>query len=292
MPDDWARAAKRRLRSTARAAIIQARLLTGDAAGRGLPDYIIIGAQKGGTTSLQKALAAHPDVCPSLLKEVHYFDLAYHRGARWYRAHFAREARRNQARKQGRALVMGEATPFYLAHPLAAERAAALVPDARLVVLLRNPVERAHSHYRHEVRMGHEDAPVVEALLRELSNGGGEPSTDPLGDPWAWQHRSYLQRGLYAQQLWAWMRWFPREQFLILRSEDYFANGLGTLDQVCEHLGIRPASAVGNPTAYLGHHNRGDRASPLPLAVRQRLEAYYAEPNRQLEQLLGRPMGW
>jgi len=292
MPDGRARAARRRLRAIARAAIIQARLLTGDAARRGLPDYIIIGAQKGGTTSLQKALAAHPDVCPSLVKEVHYFDLAYHRGERWYRAHFAQEVRRNQAREQGRTLVMGEATPFYLAHPLAAQRAAAMVPDAKLVVLLRNPVERAYSHYRHEVRLGHEDAPVQEALLRELSNGGGAFSTEPLRDLWAWQHRSYLQRGLYAQQLRAWMRWFPREQFLILRSEDYFADGIGILDQVCEHLGIRPASAVGNPTAYLGHHNRGDRAVPLPLAVRQHLEAYYADPNRQLEQLLGRPMGW
>jgi len=286
-------AVRRRLRSLACAALVEARLRSGNAGRRGLPDYLIIGAQRSGTTSLQKALARHPDVRVSLVKETHFFDLAYHRGETWYRAHFCLEAARERARREGRPLVMGEATPFYLAYPPAAERAASLVPDARLIVLLRNPVERAYSHYRHELRMGHEQAPMTDALVREL-----ERHTAPgwlgesAGDIWTWQHRSYLQRGLYASQLATWMRWFPADQFLILRSEDYFAEPLGVLDQVCTFLGIRPASALAKPETLQMHRNAGGQGAPLPPELRCQLEDYYAEPNRALEALLGRTMGW
>lgn len=286
-------ASKRAARELLRAAIVRLRVLLGDTTRRSLPDYIIIGAQKCGTTSLQKALARHPDVCPSLIKEIHFFDLAYERGEAWYRAHFGLERARERARERGRTLVMGEATPFYLAHPQAAERAARMVPGARLIVLLRDPVERAYSHYAHEVRLGHEQLTFAEALERELAwsaNALGASNASP--NAWEWQHQSYLHRGLYAAQLRTWMRWFAPEQFLILRSEDYFAQGLTVLDQVCSFLEVRPVSALRRPEALLVHRNRGERRAPLPQELRARLKAYFSQPNQALEELLGRAMAW
>ncbi|MDQ4004850.1 MAG: sulfotransferase domain-containing protein, partial [Actinomycetota bacterium] len=118
---------------------------------RPLPDFVVIGAKRAGTTSLYAYLAEHPDVAPLFparqrIKGVHYFDTNHHRGLRWYRSHMPSWIRRTGGR------LAGEASPYYLAHPLAAERAARTIPDAKLVVLLRNPADRAYSHYRERVR--------------------------------------------------------------------------------------------------------------------------------------------
>src|SRR5215470_750369 len=126
------------------------------ASARALPDFLIIGAQKAGTTSLYAYLTAHRDVRPAGRKEVHYFDLGFTAGAElgegWYRSMFPLRARLAlDGRRTGRPVRTGEASPYYLFHPAAPQRAAALVPEARLLVLVRDPVERAWSHYRHEV---------------------------------------------------------------------------------------------------------------------------------------------
>ena len=287
------RSVRRALRQTARSAIIQWRVLAGSVSRRGLPDYVIIGAQKAGTTSLQKALARHPDVFRSLVKEVHYFDLHYDRGEAWYRAHFGTEPDRMRAARLGHPVVTGEATPFYLAHPMVAERAAQTIPDARLIVLLRDPVERAYSQYAHEVRLGHEHAAIHDAFANELALGPEAGRVGPTNmDTWTLSHRSYLYRGLYAEQLAAWRARFDADQFLILRSEDYFAEPVETLDLVCAFLGVRKLSDLPRPEAFDVHHNRGEPRAPLPLALRKQLEAYFAGPNRALEDLLGRKMGW
>jgi hypothetical protein len=277
----------------ARSAIIEGRVLAGDGSRRSLPDYVIIGAQKAGTTSLQKALARHPDVSPSLVKEIHYFDLHYERGEGWYRAHFCTEAERAHAERRGHPIVTGEATPFYLAHPLIAERAAHTIPDARLIVLVRDPVERAHSHYAHEVRLGREHAAIQDAFAHELTLGPDTGRRDPTDmDTRTLWHRSYLYRGLYAKQLAAWLARFRPDQLLVLRSEDYFAEPARTLDQVCTFLQVRKVSDLAHPEAFDVHHNRGEPRAPLPLTLRKQLEAYFAGPNRALEDLLGRKMGW
>ena len=115
---------------------------------RGLPSALVIGAQRSGTTSIFNYLIQHPDVVAPLGKEIHYFDLHYDQGVRFYRGRFPYSHRlRNGA-------ITLDATPYYLVHPLAPERAAGLLPDIKLIALLRNPIERAFSHYQHEVRGG------------------------------------------------------------------------------------------------------------------------------------------
>ena len=113
---------------------------------RTLPDFLIIGAQKCGTSFLYRFLVKHPHVKSAFVKEVHYFDLNFAKGNNWYRSNFPLQVRNT------RTYITGEASPYYLFHPHAARRASMVVPDAKLLILLRNPVDRAHSHYQHQVK--------------------------------------------------------------------------------------------------------------------------------------------
>jgi len=258
---------------------------------RVLPDYLIIGAQKGGTTSLHRYLLQHPDIAPSLRKEVHYFDLHFSRGEAWYRAFFPSErAVRAHEEATGRRLLTGEATPFYLFHPLAPARAARVVTSARLIALLRDPVERAYSHYRHEVRRGRETLSFREAIEREAERLAREREAFLGGhDDRAPHHRrhSYVARGLYAEQLRRWLRYFPPDRILILGSEAFFAAPQLHLDRVCRFLGLPPHPAVDFPV-----HNPGERTAPMDPDVRAMLREFFREPNRELALLTGIDFGW
>src|SRR5579885_2674785 len=122
-----------------------------------LPDFIIIGTQRGGTTSLYAYLGQHPQIAPAVIKEVHFFDNNYERGVGWYRTQFPFLIEKSIAKNIGQQnFITGEASPYYLFHPHVPERAAKVVPGAKLIVLLRNPIDRAYSHYYHEVELGHE----------------------------------------------------------------------------------------------------------------------------------------
>ena len=167
---------------------------------RPLPDFLIVGAQKAGTTALYAYLRRHPSITGPSWKEVSYFDRHYLRGPAWYRGNFP-------LRSRGR--IVGEASPSYLFHPDAAERAAALVPGARVIALVRDPVERAHSHYQHEVALGREPLPFEEALEREEERLAGELErmrADAGYFSHAWWNYTYLARGRYAEQLERWRR--------------------------------------------------------------------------------------
>lgn len=266
------------------------RMLT--ASSRVLPDFIIIGAQKAGTTSLFAYLTEHPDVRPGLYKEVHFFDLQFDRGERWYRSVFPQ--RRSLARPSsptGRTTaITGEASPYYLFHPLAAERAAQVSPQSRLIVLLRDPIARAWSHYRHEVAAGREQLSFEDAIAAEPERlRGAEEAVRSNGpEELCQRHRncSYVSRGRYAEQLAPWLRLFPRERILILRAEDLFADPAASWSRVQSFLDL-PAH---RPREF-AVHNLGP-GGDLPPATRAALEELYREPDRQLVELLGPEFQW
>jgi len=264
------------------------RLMTGSV--RMLPDYIIIGAQKCGTSSLYRYLNDHPLVAPAAGKEVHYFDWHYARGTRWYRAHFPTIAAREMVRaRTGRPLTTGEASPYYLFHPHAPGRIKALLPNVKLIALLRNPVERALSAYHHQVRAGSEPLPFGEAMDQEPARLAPEVerlARDPEYKSAAHRRFSYLGRGLYADQLDAWFRLFPREQLLVLRSEDFFDQPAAVVGQVLQFLGLPPADMKG-----FRRFNAGDYGTMDP-AINARLTEYFAPHNERLYALLGRDLGW
>lgn len=258
------------------------RTLTGPL--RGLPSALIIGAQKGGTTSLFNYLVRHPDVLPPIGKEVHYFDLYYARGDRWYRGRFP-----YGYRLRGGVLTL-DASPYYLMHPLAPERAARLVPDAKLIAVLRNPVDRAFSHYQHEVRAGREVFSFAEAIAKEPERLAGEEER-LRADPgyYSFNHRryAYVRRGLYFHQLCRWLEHFPRSQLLVLQSERLFRDPAAATGLVQEFLGLRPHQGEAYRPFLQARYDH--QISP---ELRRKLVAYFEPFNRELYRWLGEEFDW
>lgn len=261
------------------------------ASDRVLPDFLIIGAQKAGTTSLYHYLAQHPNVLPLEWKEVHYFDNAFERSPLWYRAHFPRrEALAALAEKVSGPALTGEATPFYMFHPDGPRRIRSLLPDAKLIVLLREPVARAFSHYHHERRKGVESLSFEEAVAREPERLRAELERVGEGaydDPTSLQrHASYLTRGEYARQLERAYAHFDRRQVLVLFSEDLFRDPHGVYERTTSFLGLPP-----QPLRNVEPRNTGGYSTArIPRA--DELAQHFAGPNEELSSLLGVRPPW
>ncbi len=251
---------------------------------RGFPSVLIIGAQKAGTTSLFNYLVQHPDVLPPIAKEVHYFDLRYDRGARWYQGCFP------YRRRLRRGAITLEATPYYLFHPRVPHRVAQLLPDVKLIALLRNPIDRAFSHYQHEIRGGREPLSLAEALDREADRLAGEEErlrSDPAYYSVSHHRHSYLRRGHYAEQLDRWVEHFPRSRLMVVQSERLFREPAAVVDSVQQFLGLRPHRLKRYETFLPGAYTSG-----LPPDLRSRLGAYFEPRNRELYQWLGEEFDW
>jgi hypothetical protein len=248
---------------------------------RPLPEFLIVGAQRAGTSALYTYLRQHPGIGGPPWKEVNFFDVRYGRGASWYRGHFP-------VRRPGRELLVGEASPSYLFHPYAPERVAGLVPEARVIALVRNPVDRALSHYHHEVDLGREPLSFEEALEREEERleGEWERLADPSYFSHAWWNHTYFSRGLYAEQLERWFAALPREQVLVLVSEELFADPRATFARVLEFLGAAPYELDSYPPVFSREYGE------MRPETRRALEERYTEPNRRLAELLGRQLPW
>jgi LPS sulfotransferase NodH len=274
-----------------REALVGWRMLA--ASRRPLPDFLIVGAQRSGTTSLYRYLAAHPQVIPaSPSKGVHYFDKHPDRSLRWYRAHFPTASQRAACeRRHGGPVVTGEGSPYYLFHPHVPARAAAAVPNARVIAMLRDPVERAYSHWRQEYARGFEDADTFErALELEPERLDGERErmvADPGYDSRAMQHHAYLARGVYVDQIQAWRERYPADQMLVLSYERFFADPQAGYAEVLRFLGLPDPP---DPPEFRAYNARP--AAGMAEETRARLRAYFAEPNRRLEDYLGMGMGW
>jgi sulfotransferase family protein len=257
---------------------------------RSLPDFLIVGTQRGGTTTLFKVLLEHPQIGGARMhKEVHYFDLNVHRGERWYRAHFPTTRSVDRARGREGRFAIGEASPYYLFHPRVPERARALLPSAKVIVLLRNPVSRTWSQYRHEVELGYESLSFEDALLAEPERTAGEAARlleDPRYRSFEHQHHAYVARSDYPPQLEAWLASFPREQMLLLLSEDLFGDPAGTLRRVTSFLGLedRDVGQIPRLNASSGASMRAE--------TRERLWEQLRAQVPVIAELIGRDPGW
>jgi hypothetical protein len=262
---------------------------------RPLPDFVVIGGQRCGTSSLYKYLSAHPLIVPSLRKEIRYFSGRYDEGEAWYRAHFASRVHRYVlARRHGRVPLTFEATPAYLFHPLAASRAAQVLPDVRLVAMLRNPVDRALSHYHHSVRRGWETLSFADALAAEperLADHGERLAADPTYSSNDYLRYSYASRGFYDEHLKSWLARFGHDRLLVLRSEDLFERPVDTLHRLMDFVGL-PQWAPDRLT----NHSYGGAPRPvsdeMPASVRRELEDRFRASNQRLTVLVGDDVSW
>jgi Sulfotransferase domain len=257
------------------------------------PAFLIIGAEKAGTTSLFRYLARHPRVVEPLRKEILYFQAYSDRSLVWYFAHFPR---RDSVAADA---VTGEASPSYLFDPLVAERVARALPEAKVIALLRDPIARAISHYHHKVnkRVG-ESRELAECLVAEgmelqpeltarlIAKLGWRPdrvrSLTSNPPPSAY----YIKRGFYADQLQNWFKFYNRDQILILRSEDLFEKPRETYARTLKFLDL-DFFDLGPMRAY----NTGSYGNVDPVIIRY-LSDIYAAPNRRLNELIGIDFGW
>jgi Sulfotransferase domain len=259
------------------------------------PDFVIIGAKRGGSTSAYKYVLEHPSVQPLFpgrqhMKGVHYYDTGYQRGLTWYRSHFPLEAGGRQlARPQAQLSVCGEASPYYLFHPLAAQRLAHDYPDARVVMFLRDPVERAYSHFKERTHHGGETLSFEDALDAEEDRLRGEAEriiAEPGYLSAEHENHSYLAQGRYLDMLPRWLDLFPREQIHIAVSEDLYADPDGQINAVWKFLGLPPHQLQSRV-----RHNYLPTSQLLP-DTRHRLREAFEEHNQGLAELLGRPLPW
>jgi len=218
---------------------------------RTLPDFLIVGVAKSGTTSMYNYLIEHPTIHPiniekeyryPLKKEVRFFDRYYNLGTRWYKAHFPLKfSKFVQKNLKKNSFLTGESTPAYFHNPLVPKRVKQLLPKVKLIFLLRNPIERAFSHYKHNKKLNFENLTFEEAIKIESKRLEGEKTktiTDKNYFSFPTQLFSYLNSGIYIEHLNNWLNEFDREQILIINSDDFFNQPKDVMKKTYEFLNV------------------------------------------------------
>ncbi len=255
------------------------------------PGLLICGAQRCGTTSMYQALRQHPAVLRAVSRKgVHYFDdVAYLNGPLWYRAHFPLMASgRRRARRAGEPALVFESSPYYLFHPAGARRIAQSLPGVRVLVLVRDPVERAYSAYTHERARGFEQEPFERALELEASRLAGEEDRLLADESYvsrAHRHQGYVARGHYIGQLERMISELGRERVHVVDADDFFADPRPVWDEVRQFAGLSAADPV------FEQHNARPRSSMSPTLSAQ-LREQFAESDERLAQWWGRTPSW
>lgn len=277
------------LKQAGRLTLVTARMPTSRA--RLLPGFLIVGAQRCGTTSLSRTLDEHPAVFSAVLhEEVHFFDVSYRRGLSWYRCHFPLLATaRRAARGADVTPVSFESSPYYMFHPLAAERIFRDLPGVKLLVLLRDPVERAYSAHAHEVAWGFETEQFERALSLEAGRLAGEVErilADPGYASFSHHHYAYRARGQYAEQLERLEKIFGRERLHVVDSKSFFTDPGPVYHGVLEFLGL----PHGGHPAFRRRNARP--RPPMAPAIRAALEEHYRPHDERLAGWLGHQPSW
>jgi len=265
----------------------QYRLLTSKR--RVTPDFIVIGGQKCGTTSLHRYIKNHPGIIPPFKKDSSFFDANYFRGIPWYQAHFPLQSKMAQLNAGGTRHITGEVTTTYIFHPLAAERTAGHLSNVKFIALLRNPAIRAYSQYQHMKRSGREELSFREAIEKEDERLDGVLERVKQGDDEAhmvFRNFGYKARGRYAEQLQRWFNRFSLDQFLILKSEDLFTDPEQFCKRVYDFLELPDFELAKYENANPGRYSDADTR------IIKELDEYFASYNQELYDLIGINFGW
>ena len=256
-----------------------------------LPDFYIIGTQKGGTSSLYDYLTTHPSIEPCYTKEPSYFDRYFERGLHWYKINFPFKIHKFIATNIFKNnFVTGEASVRYLDHPFAPQRIKEITPNAKFIILLRNPISRSFSQYSRVKGNNREDLSFREAFLNESKRTQDDFKkiyTNHLYYADSYFTYSYFERGIYVDKIKRWMEVFPKEQFLIIQSEEFFKNPSKIYNDVLEFLGLIPFSIGEFKIKGKVNKNRN-----IDDDFRNELVEYFKPHNKRLYDFLGKSFDW
>lgn len=265
-----------------------------------LPDFLIIGGQRCGTSSLYYYLTEHPGIISSSTKETHFFDEEFHNGTGWYRSHFPTALYKNYIQRVRKQEVRtGEGTPYYILYPHTPKRVAQLRPHMKLIALLRNPVDRAYSQYWIEVKARYETWSFEDAIRGEKERVAGELEKmlkDENYYSFSYRHFAYVDRGIYVDQLQRWREYFSEEQLLVLKSEDLYKDPAAVMKQTLDFLEVESGNLNKEYKNYRRPSKKGYKHKevqpPIDPAMRQYLVDYYKPHNQRLYDFLGVDFGW
>ena len=236
------------------------------------PNFLIIGAEKCGTSSLYQYIIEHPRVLGAIEKEIHFFTYNFDRGLDWYRSHFPPLARNSN-------YITGEASTSYIAcHNNAPQRVFKLCPQVKLLAVIRDPIARAISHYHQLVRLGKEYRSLEEVVQTELEILKNVDDIWSIKQKYWSQAKGILWHSLYVYFLQQWLNVFPREQLLIIRSEDLFTNTQDTMSQVFNFLELSEF-----PQKSYNTYNYGGEYDQLQKSLVQQMKNFFEPHNRKLE---------
>lgn len=248
-----------------------------------LPEFIIAGVQKAGTTSLYDALMQHPGVFPGSWKEIHFFDWHYKMGIGWYKQQFSGAPSY---------CITGEATGNYIFHPHAPHRIAAHLKETKFIILLRNPVDVAYSQFSHARanRKESEDFFIaIDRIKQQMPHEIERLKNDENYYSFIFDIYSYIERGLYAYQIERWMKAIrDKGRTLILDSSEYFKSPTVVYSEVTEFLNLQRWQ----PIEFKHLKKRDDDLPSANAGIRQYLREFYKPYNEVLYDLLGKDFGW
>jgi len=256
-----------------------------------LPNFLIIGYPKSGTTSLFEYLLKHPNVLPPKGKEIDYFDRLYSRGQNWYKTAFPLQSTMKiNSQLNKTKMLTGEATPRYIYNPNALHRIKKALPKCKFIILLRNPIDRAFSHYTMNIKNEYEYLSFEDALKKEnerIKNRVKKMKKDLNYFSWNYDLYAYLEHGIYVNQLKRWMEVFPREQFLIIQSEEFLKNKSQTYQNVLKYLDL----PKWEPDEFTLFKKRNYKEK-MNVETRKKLSEFFRPHNEKLYEFLGQRFDW
>lgn len=256
-----------------------------------LPNFLIIGVLKSGTTSLYKDIIRHPSIYPCLVKEPNYFNIHYFdRSLAWYHVCFSSSWKKfYQTKIKKKEFITGEASATYYYSSHTPKRVKQLLPKVRMIILLRNPVDRAFSWYKAAVVNGHEKLTFEETLEEEEERSKKEyhrmiNDEKYFSESYFW--RAYLDQGIYIDKIKNWFEFFPKKQFLVLNSDDLLKNPSQVCKNVFEFLELENFELTN-----FKKYNIGSEVKIDPI-LRSKLVEYFKPHNERLYKLLQKDFHW
>ena len=252
---------------------------------RVLPDFIIIGTVRSGTTSLYYNMCKHPSILSASTDEIGFFDSNYQLGIEWYKSMFPKKTEMNKIKEKTKFSITGEDTPFYFWKADVIDRIHKVIPDCKLIAILRNPIDRTYSNYQIGVKYGSENLSFEEAIREEkkfLENNTSQVDPELKYS----RPRSYLAKSHYSEQIKMWHKKFPRNQLLIISTEEYTTQHQKTFDDIFRFLEL-PTHKIGNP-----EKKKVEKYVSMNSNTRQRLLDYFRPYNSDLYKLIGKEFDW